>query len=41
MGEWRSRSGSAVGVFDEASRDGWGAEDNTYLPAYWLKRTQA
>jgi 3-hydroxyisobutyrate dehydrogenase len=28
----------AIACFDEASRAGWGKEDNTFLPVYWLGR---
>ena len=28
----------ALGVFDEASREGWGRRDGTVLPAYWSGR---
>lgn len=28
----------ALGVFDEASRDGWGQRDGTVFPAYWSGR---
>lgn len=29
---------AALTAFDEAARNGWGGEDNTFMPAYWLGR---
>jgi 3-hydroxyisobutyrate dehydrogenase len=29
---------AALACFDEAAQNGWGGEDNTFMPAYWVNR---
>lgn len=29
---------AALTAFDEAAKNGWGGEDNTFMPAYWINR---
>lgn len=28
----------ALGIFDDAAKEGWGDRDGSWLPAYWPKR---